>query len=87
MEKGNVDLRVTFYEDEEDGGWIGACPEIGVYTQGETREEAVANLYEAMDGWFLDCLEHGDLEWALCESGALPFVNPSSTQGLTSYHV
>ena len=34
---------------DEDGGWVAECPAIpGCVSQGATRDEAVANLDEAM---------------------------------------
>ena len=37
--------------DEEEGGYSVYCPELDIYTQGETVEEAVANLREAAEGY------------------------------------
>ena len=37
--------------DEEDGGYSVYSPELDIYTQGETVEEAVANLREAAEGY------------------------------------
>lgn len=37
--------------DEEEGGYSVYCPELDIYTQGETIEEAVANLREAAEGY------------------------------------
>jgi predicted RNase H-like HicB family nuclease len=37
--------------DEEEGGYSVYCPELDIYTQGETVEEAVANLQEAAEGY------------------------------------
>jgi predicted RNase H-like HicB family nuclease len=37
--------------DEEDGGYSVYCPELDIYTQGETVEEATANLQEAAEGY------------------------------------
>ncbi len=39
--------------DEEEGGYSVYCPELDIYTQGETVEEAIANLGEAAEG----CIE------------------------------
>ena len=41
-------LGVTLYTDE-DGVWIAECPEIpGCVSQGETEEEALENIREAI---------------------------------------
>ena len=45
---------LTTLERDEDGIWIAECPSIpGCVSQGETREEALANIREAIAG----CLE------------------------------
>lgn len=43
--------QVLLYTDE-DGYWIAECPSLpGCNTQGDTREEAIANIREAIDGY------------------------------------
>ncbi len=37
--------------DEEEGGYSVHCPELDIYTQGETVEEAITNLREAAEGY------------------------------------
>ena len=37
--------------DEGEGGYSVYCPELDIYTQGETVEEAIANLREAAEGY------------------------------------
>ncbi|HYG36194.1 MAG TPA: type II toxin-antitoxin system HicB family antitoxin [Clostridia bacterium] len=45
---------VTTLERDEDGVWVAECPSIpGCVSQGKTREEALANIREAIAG----CLE------------------------------
>lgn len=45
---------LTTLERDEDGVWIAGCPSIpGCVSQGNTREEAVANIREAIAA----CLE------------------------------
>ncbi len=45
---------VITLDRDEDGAWIAECPSIpGCISQGETREEAEANIREAIVG----CLE------------------------------
>ncbi len=34
---------------EEDGGYTVYCPELDIYTQGESEKEAIANLKEAAE--------------------------------------
>ena len=48
------DFKVFFEPDEEAGGYIVSCPSLpGCYTQGDTIEEALENIKEAI----LLCLE------------------------------
>ncbi len=36
----------------EDGYWVAECPSLpGCVTQGKTKEEAVSNIREAIDGY------------------------------------
>lgn len=45
---------VVLFEDN-DGMWIVDCPSLpGCMSQGETREEAIANIREAIDLWMED---------------------------------
>jgi predicted RNase H-like HicB family nuclease len=37
--------------DEDEGGYSVYCPELDIYTQGETVEESIANLREAVEGY------------------------------------
>jgi predicted RNase H-like HicB family nuclease len=38
--------------NQEDDGYVSLCPEIDVASQGDTLEEALANLKEAIEGFF-----------------------------------
>ena len=45
-------LRFTvILEPTEEGGFIVRCVELPVATQGETRDEALANVKEAIEGY------------------------------------
>ena len=56
------DMRqVIIYPDREDGGWVAEVPSLpGCVSQGETREEALRNVRDAIDGWIAVAIEHGD---------------------------
>src|SRR5260221_11546720 len=42
------------------GGYSVSCPAMpGANSQGETREETLANIVEAMEGWYEVALERG----------------------------
>lgn len=53
-------LLVTFEIDED--GWVAAgCPTLpGCHSQGRTREEALANVREAIRGYLASMREHGE---------------------------
>ena len=40
---------ITITEDEEDGGFVGRCDELHANSQGETYEETVENMKEAVE--------------------------------------
>jgi predicted RNase H-like HicB family nuclease len=45
------ELTVRVQEDDLDGGWVAECPDLpGCFAQGETREEALYNLSDAVAG-------------------------------------
>ena len=41
----------VFLEPAEEGGFVVKCGELPVATQGETREEALKNIKEAIEGY------------------------------------
>lgn len=50
---------VLLYTDE-DGNWVVECPSLpGCNSGGKTRDEALANIREAIELWIEDALEHG----------------------------
>jgi predicted RNase H-like HicB family nuclease len=44
-------LKVVVHEAEEGGYWVEVPALPGCVTQGETFEELISNLYEAVEGW------------------------------------
>jgi predicted RNase H-like HicB family nuclease len=50
---------------EKGGGHVAFCPELGVYSQGETIEEAKASLTEAVELYLESAKELGILEEVL----------------------
>lgn len=36
-------------QQQEEGGWVAHCPELDVVSQGDTVEEALANIKEAVE--------------------------------------
>jgi predicted RNase H-like HicB family nuclease len=52
--------QVILYPDLEDGGWVVEVPSLpGCVTQGETKEEALANVRDAIDTWIEGAAEVG----------------------------
>jgi predicted RNase H-like HicB family nuclease len=50
-------MRRLVFREGEDGYWVVACPGLpGCISQGETKEEAEANIHEAI-GLYLEALE------------------------------
>lgn len=48
-------------ERERDGGYIASVPALpGCVSQGDTRDEAVKNIREAVDLYIEDCIASGD---------------------------
>jgi predicted RNase H-like HicB family nuclease len=48
-------------EREADGGFVASVPVLpGCVSQGDTKEEAMANIKEAVDLYVEDCLAAGD---------------------------
>ena len=44
--------QVLIYPDHQDGGWVSEVPSLpGCVSQGETREDALRNVGEAIDAW------------------------------------
>jgi len=44
--------QVILYPDREDGGWIVEVPSLpGCISQGETRQEALRNIQDAIETW------------------------------------
>ena len=55
-------------EKDEDGYIVASCPALpGCHTQGNTREEAVANIKEAIRGYVLSMRKHGEPVPAITE--------------------
>jgi predicted RNase H-like HicB family nuclease len=48
-------------EQEEDGGFVVAVPALpGCFSQGDSRDEALANIREAIELYIEDCRDAGD---------------------------
>jgi predicted RNase H-like HicB family nuclease len=48
-------------EQEADGGYVASVPALpGCVTQGDSREEVLSNIREAIELYIEDCLDAGD---------------------------
>jgi predicted RNase H-like HicB family nuclease len=48
-------------EREEDGGYHGYCPALkGCHSQGDSLDEAIANVREAIEGYIESLAAHGE---------------------------
>jgi predicted RNase H-like HicB family nuclease len=55
-----LDFKV-FLEPDEDGGYVVVCPSLpGCYSQGDTVEQALANIREAIELCLEDLQERGE---------------------------
>ena len=53
-------MRQVIIRPGEDGFWISECPSLpGCISQGESREEAITNIREAIEGYVLALEEDG----------------------------
>jgi antitoxin HicB len=48
-------------EPDEDGMFIAECPALpGCISEGKTREEAIANIKDAIEGYLASLRKHGE---------------------------
>jgi predicted RNase H-like HicB family nuclease len=53
-------MRQVLIYPGEDGFWVAECPSLpGCVSQGESRETAIANIREAIDGYILALQDDG----------------------------
>lgn len=54
-------MRQVILYPGEDGYWVVECPSLpGCISQGKTKEEAIANIREAIDLYIEDMLANGE---------------------------
>jgi predicted RNase H-like HicB family nuclease len=47
-----MDRLTVVIEQDEEGFFVASCPALkGCWSQGETEQEAMANIREAIEGW------------------------------------
>ncbi|OHB70994.1 MAG: hypothetical protein A2W17_00940 [Planctomycetes bacterium RBG_16_41_13] len=47
----NIRITAELTMDRQEGGYSVYCPEFDVYSQGETTEDAIQNIKEAVTGY------------------------------------
>jgi antitoxin HicB len=48
-------------EQDEDGKFVTSCPTLpGCWSEGDTRDEAVRNMSDAIEGYLESLRKHGD---------------------------
>jgi len=58
----NVIKFVVMLERDEDSFIVASCPALsGCHSQGRTREEAIANITEAIHGYIASMRKHGEV--------------------------
>jgi predicted RNase H-like HicB family nuclease len=62
-------LRLEIATKQDGDQWLAWCRPIDVLSQGDSKEEAIASLKEAIDLWFESCMQRGVLDDALREAG------------------
>jgi predicted RNase H-like HicB family nuclease len=51
----------TFIEQDEDGIFVATCPSLpGCVSQGNTREEALNNIKDAIEGYLISLKKHDE---------------------------
>lgn len=56
-------FKVIVWEDEEDGGYVVECPALpGCVSQGDTIEETLENIKDAIQGWLEVAAERSETE-------------------------
>lgn len=72
-------MRQVILHRDEDGVWIAEVPSLpGCVSQGATREEAIANVIEAVELW---------IETVKAQGRAVPTDDLSATVALLPLHV
>lgn len=66
------EMSVPAHIHEKDGIFVASCPALDVVSQGDDKEQALANLTEALQLFVETCYEMGTLGDVLREQGLQP---------------
>ena len=73
-------LSVSCHVQSDEVGYISHCPALDVFSQGETKEEALDNLAEALQLFVESCHARGTLDAVLKERGFQVDPDPPSIE-------
>ncbi len=82
MEPNCIQFKVSMpFEIEQDGNaYVSSCPPLDVFSQGDTEEEAMENLGEAVNMFLESCIRRQTLEKVLSERGFEMVAEPNRPQ-------
>lgn len=72
-------VAIAVRRDEDADVFVGFCPRFQVYSQGETKEEAVEAVTSAISLRLVTAFEHGRMETVLRQAGFDRFAEGSSS--------
>ena len=64
-----IEMDFVVRHDHEVGQWVAFSPVLDLYSQGDTKEEALRNIHEAVSLFLGTCYEQGTLNQVLRERG------------------
>jgi predicted RNase H-like HicB family nuclease len=65
--RADFKVPVTVVKDED--WFVASCSPLDVWSQGRSREEALANLVDALSAFFLSCYERGTFMQVFRDAG------------------
>lgn len=69
IERVDVKIQLSCYVRREADHWLSVCPRLDVASQGDSEQQAMDAIHEALGLWFESCLDRGVLDQALSELG------------------
>ncbi len=84
MNKASIQttMHLPYVIEREGDLYVSICPVLDVVSQGETRDEAVSNLVEAIVLFIQTCQEMGTLDQVLAECGFAPSYDESEVNAV-----
>lgn len=64
-----IEMDFVVKRDKEVEQWVAFSPALDLYSQGDTKEEALRNIHEAVSLFLGTCYEQGTLNAVLMERG------------------